>query len=319
MAHNKLRDLVKASNPVSSPDRLLPNDEAVRALFAEVTHRAGNPPMSADLLDTTVERRRDMQTQKQPRLTTLPPRRPRGRRWLIPAFAGVVAVVALVVAVVLLSGNESTPDVANPTAAPAAIPESTVLTPLEVGEALNRATRDGDWEAARALYADDATYLEVGGAPVPMSGLATGDNFNFTYDWDGDGTYSIFDREAGYLMNEYVAGVEDRFSCVQADSTTVVCDIVSVGYRFLDGGPVEQSNTYTVVDGRITHLTWELTVFVGFGEARGLKIEYQDWVRAERSEANVDEALFAFLGTPLVVPETVETHRQLIAEWKAQR
>ena len=120
-------------------------------------------------------------------------------------------------------------------------------------------------------------------------------------------------------MNEYVAGVENRFSCTQTNQTTIVCDIVSEGYPFFDGGPVAHSNTYTVVDGRIAHLTYELTIWDGMKSARALNIEYQDWVRANRSELNVDDALFEYLGTPLVVPETIETHRQLIAEWKEQR
>ena len=276
------------------------------------------------LLDRIDERSTDVQTQENK--TSVKPNRPgaspkRARRgWLRPALAaGAAVIIAIVVAVALLwgGGDEALPDVINPPV-PTTIPEPVAKTPLEIGEALNQATRDGDWEAARLLYADDATYNQASNEPKPMSRLATGDNFNSQFDWDGDGTFSIFDREAGYLMNEYVAGVEQRYSCTQTDSTTVVCDIDSLGYPFYNP-PVQHSNTYTVVEGRITHLTYAVSSGSGIGGARRVKIEYQDWVRANRPELNVDDALFEFLGTPLVVPETVVTHRQLIAEWKAQR
>ncbi|MBT8202662.1 MAG: hypothetical protein HKN74_10330 [Acidimicrobiia bacterium] len=277
---------------------------------------------SADFALQEIERRTGMQTEERgiQELGGSPtePRTPR-RRWLVPALAaGLAVVVAVVVAIaVLASGDEEVPDVGN-TTVPETLPESAVLTPLEVGETLNRFTREGNWEAARELYDDVATFKPDSTTPVgrPMAELAFGDNFNYAFDWDGDGTYSIFDREAGYLMNAYVAGVTDRFSCTQTDATTVVCDIVSAGDPFQEG--IAHSNTYTVVDGRIAELTYEWVDDSGFF-TRDRKIEYQDWVRANRGELNVDDGLFPHLGSLLVTPETAEVHRELIAEWKAQR
>jgi len=48
MAQQKLRELVKAANPVHTPARLLTQDEDIRRLFQEVMYRTGNPQASTD-------------------------------------------------------------------------------------------------------------------------------------------------------------------------------------------------------------------------------------------------------------------------------
>lgn len=113
MTQRKLRELVKASNPVYTPALLLPQDEDIRSLFEEVMNRAHNPQTSTGLLDTTVERRRDMQTEEKPIQVAPTPRPPARKRWLVPALAGAATVIiAVVVAVSLLSGDDQ-PDVTN--------------------------------------------------------------------------------------------------------------------------------------------------------------------------------------------------------------
>ena len=118
MTQHKLRELVKASNPVYTPARLLPQDEDVRALFLEVMNRTSNPQASTDLLDTTVERRHEMETgEKQVRVAHKPTPRSgrrgpsRRRGLLVAAGALVVAIIAAGVVIGLLGGSSDEPDV----------------------------------------------------------------------------------------------------------------------------------------------------------------------------------------------------------------
>ncbi len=115
MTQRKLRELVKAANPVYTPARLLPQDEDVRSLFAEVMNRTGNPQASTDLLDTTVERRRVMETQEKPIRVAPIPKMPNKKRRLVAVLAGAAVVVLVAVGMSsLLFGDES--DVAGPQA-----------------------------------------------------------------------------------------------------------------------------------------------------------------------------------------------------------
>ena len=78
------------------------------------------------------------------------------------------------------------------------------------------------------------------------------------------------------------------------------------------------------VDGLITDTTWDIDGVTGNGNVidRIDANEYAKWVEANRSEFTVDVELFrSTAGDPIVellmTPETVEIHRQLIAEWRA--
>jgi hypothetical protein len=117
MTQHKLRELVKASNPVYTPARLLPQDEDVRALFLEVMNRTSNPQASTDLLDTTVERRHEMETrEKQVRVAHKPTPRsarrgPSRRRGLLVAAAALVVAIIAAGVVGLVGGSSDEPDV----------------------------------------------------------------------------------------------------------------------------------------------------------------------------------------------------------------
>jgi len=174
MTQHKLRELVKASNPVYTPARLLPQDEDVRTLFLEVMNRTANPQASTDLLDTTVERRREMETQeKQLRVAPKPtPRSERRRRLVYGLTAALVALIvgSVVWAVVL---NDPEPDVApqpgpTPTTivdtTPTTVPEGSEPVPLSNLEEL--LTADGRFTTYLELWDVVATAPAGGGPPA---------------------------------------------------------------------------------------------------------------------------------------------------------
>ena len=280
-----------------------------------------------------IERRTGMQTQDQPTQTASAPRPPTKKRWLVPALAGAAAVIAaIVVAVALLSGSDE-PDVTN----------EAPLTPLEVGEAMNLAHVTGDVGAERSLYADDATFTDLASTLLPGSGRAVEDLPLSTLlasvagpdgsymrpdpvwpavgpdDWDADGDrlLTVFDVQSIVTATEYAAGVSVYHTCTQADATTIVCDDVLEGFPFLtDPSGYQVTNTYTVVDGRITHRVLDYTNTIGKRVDAARVIDYQEWVRANRPE--LESRLFNFFGSLRIRPDSLEPHREAIAEWKAQ-
>lgn len=300
------------ANPVADTDRLLSAPGAMDDFVLAVKERSGIVQTAED--QATIE----VPTQTQ----TKPP--PRGwRRRLVPALVMAAAVIAaIVVGVALLSGDDE-PDVG--------------ATPLEVGEALNEAVIKGDWEAARRLYADDATFTDnpaidlVGDAGAnilmagpfepPYSALINSDEI---VDWDSDGAISVFDGEAGWLMDHYASGITAFHSCSPADATSVVCDVLYEGYAFRSNDPVWVSNTYTVVDGRIVHQTFDFSTPEGReNEPQGLddqvslRFEYYEWIVANHRE--LEDELFSHFGVLSITPDTIDTHRELVTEWQAQR
>lgn len=145
-------------------------------------------------------------------------------------------------------------------------------------------------------------------------------------DWDGDGALTLFDEILRDSATDYAAGVTLAHACVQTDATTVVCEDVLDGHAFLTDdarSTFRATSTFTVIDGRITH--WELDSnaphFAGLiGQKMDVKLhfEYRNWVLATRPAE--ERELFAGVGDlPDVTPETFERHRQLAAEWLAQR
>ena len=270
-----------------------------------------------------------------------PPRSPRSR-WLVPALAGAAAVVVAIAFAVALTGGEDepVPPVGN-TTVPTSLPESATITPLEVAEILNQAAITGDWEAHRGLFADGATltdtFLVEGMDPNPPNlavdaALSQPAAFYFRFpissefDWDGDGTVTLFDSVASEVMAHYASGVTTRFACAESGPDSIECEMLLEGDPFLidscgggayDGRLVGFVRTYTVTDGLIVNQS--IGTAPCFPHADGPRREYHDWVRANHAEVNADDALFETWGRPLITPDTVEMHRQLIAEWRAQR
>jgi len=283
-----------------------------------------------DIALRQIERRKEMQTQETPTQTVPAGSPPTRKRWVIPSLTGAAAVVVAIVLAVALAGGEDEPlpPVGN-TTVPTTVPESAPLTPLEIGEALNQAALTGDWEAERLLYAEGARYTNqvavvVGlNAPenTPMTEPATlYETFPImnVFDWDGDGTSTILDAVASNTMVNYATGVTTRYSCKEVDATTLFCDILGEGYPFYAAaGPNGLTHTYTVVDGRMTEEVSDGPLRE-IGSALTMR-EYHDWVRASHAELDVDGALFETWGGLLITADTVETHRELIAEWRAQR
>ena len=302
MTQQQLRDLVKASNPVSRPELLLRQDQDVRTLFQQVMHRAGNPQTSADLLEQPVERRRDMQTQEKPVRIVETPRAIRPKRRLVPALAGAIAVVVVVAGVWALTGNTES-DVA-------------ARSPLEVTELLNEGVVTADHSGGLEYYTAEATYQLVfvdGQSPA----IRFSDDLPETAgvaDWDGDGKVTEMDGFIGLGAEVYAGGATNLLSCSQADAATVVCDEIREGFAFTSPG--HSANwTLTFTDGLIDSIVIDL---VGQGTDSSALRTYGLW--ATRNRPALAEGLFnESTGEWKLTPDTIETHRQLVAEWQAQR
>lgn len=262
----------------------------------------------------------------------------RRRKSLVAALAGTAAVLVIAIGGWVLINDGS--DVAG-------------RTPLEVAEALDAAIVAGDWEGVLALYADDATYTHVddgfgfdpfrhGRDPadyrirtdMPLTserftsgpGLLPGmyseplANGYPPTDWDGEPGITAFDDLATLAMASHVAGVTDFYSCVQADTTTVVCEVVIEGDAFWDVPP-PVTDTFTVEDGLITHQRYDTTALPvsPSDPANPARLEYLGWVEENRPELEGSLFWSESLGRLRLSPDTAETHRELIAEWRAQR
>lgn len=254
------------------------------------------------------------------------PRRP------VVALAAFLAVAVLVMAAIIwVSAGDELPDVTN----------DAPLTPFEVGDALNRAIVSGDLEAARSLYADDATYThepgrtssslrhgEISGSFHPglpvdkplgrdASSLDSSLGLMFNrFDWDGDGRATGFDDLAADSMAWYAQGVSTAFLCMQPDEVTVVCENVLEGHGLLIEPPPVR-DIFTVVDGRITHQEYNTADVVVFSNTLAEQLAYLSYVEANRPD--LATVLFEGLASLIITPDTIDTHRQLIEEWKAQR
>jgi len=298
MTRQQLRELVKASNPVSAPERLLPQEQDVRTLYQQVMHRAGNPQQSADLLEQPVERRRDMQTQDKPIQIVREPRTPRSRRRLVPALAGAIAVIVIAVGVVALTGNTES-DVA-------------ARSPLQVTDLFDEYIVSANYGAAADLYTQDATWQLVespalrfsdelpDSAPVP--------------DWDGDGRVTELDNFASLGVELYAGGTTNFLSCTQPDAFTAVCDEVREGWAF--PSPSHSANwTFTIADGLIDSIVIDV---VGQGTDSSALRNYGSWVQQNRPELAGD-LVNEFTGAWKLNPDTIDMHRELVAEWQAQR
>jgi hypothetical protein len=316
MASHKLRELVKAANPVPAPSRLLPQDEDINILFEEVMNRARNPQASTGLLDATVERGRNMDTEQTPLRVAGTPEPPPRRHWnqVLVGAAAFAVVVIVGVAVLLVTRGNDEPDVGNG-----------MPTPLEVGEAMNRATVAGDLEAQRNLYDDAATFTDV----MASTGLLLRASPAPIPDFDGDEVITMVDEILWDAAHDYAAGVTLAYTCNQTDPSTVVCEGVFEGHAFLSETSDQQvTNTFTVEDGLITHHQFDASPnhFAGYHNEKlehavpySERVEdprtwneYLQWVKENHPETG---NLF-WVGH--LTPDNVETHRELIAEWRAQ-
>ena len=101
-----------------------------------------------------------------------------------------------------------------------------------------------------------------------------------------------------------------------------MCDEVLGGSPFFnDPSGRRISTTDTVVDSLITAQvldasTWNYSQWFERRMDVALVFPYQQWVQANRPE--LEEELFADFAFLRMTPDNVETHRQLIAEWRAE-
>lgn len=243
-----------------------------------------------------------MQTQERPSEVIGKPRATRPRRRLIPALAGALAVIVVAVGVWALTTNGER-NIAD-------------RTPLEVTDLFNERVVTADPNSD--LYAADATWqLIQGGDASPV--------FRFSdvlpdespvLDWDGDGQITEMDNFFSLGVELYAGGVTDFLACAQSDTVTALCDEIREGYAFKN--PSHSANwTFTITDGLISKIVIDL---VGNGTDAAAVNSYRLWVDENRPELVDDLFASAFLGTQLqLTPDTIETHRQIVAEWQAQR
>ena len=325
MTQPRLRELVQASNPVLNPDRLLLEEREVLALYTQAMQRAGNPQVSTDLPDSFVERRRDMQTQERPtQFRPEPPAQPR-RRWLIPALAAAVIVVLIGVGAVLFNNDGS--EVVDPTpttvVTTTAAPTTTTTLPapdpaaLTAADVLNEAATTADWAAVEAVFAESATiqFISQQGTTDPVSidnPLAPDAGI---VDWNGDGAVTELDWFLTQGAEIYVGRTTTVLVCEPGAGGTAVCDEVREGFVFKSDDHVVKW-ILTVEDGLITNLAFDVSESTA-NAADPLQVgRYQRWVGDNRPELEAE--LFTGFATMTLTPDTLETHRQLVAEWQAE-
>ena len=254
-----------------------------------------------------------MQTQEKPIQIVREPRSRRPRR-LIPVLAGVIAVIVIAVGVVALTGNDE-PDVTNDAPVPTTV--LAVPSPLDVTNLYNGAVATGDWTALRELYADTAELeIILSGEAQPKVRLI--DYVALTpYDWDGDGLVDGFDALIDDGARQHAAGTTIFVSCSQVDAVTAVCDEVQDGYAFKRLSLVPTTWTLTIVDGVITTHSRGIVRRSGAPYDTNLLAQYNKWVSDKRPE--LEQELFEDRLNLAITPDTVGTHRELVAEWQAQR
>ena len=309
MTQDQAFEAVRQANP-------LPTDSSGADGFLSMTA----------LLDRIDERNMDMQTQERSRTGSPRPRDERPR-WLVPALAGaLVVIIGIALGALLLTGGSNEPDVIEPAPAPTTLPDVVVLSPLEVTNLYNQAVATGDWTAIRELYADTAEQQVV----LPTETLPKEVVFDRVPrtpdDWDNDGLLTGFDGFIHEGAWQYAAGTTTFLSCSQVDDVTAACAEVWEGFAFRRPDMESITHTLTIVDGVIT------THVIGVPDRSADPIldhlvdEYRQWVSENRPE--LEATLFDRRDIPSgtdarwpdwPTPDTAETHRELVAEWQAQR
>lgn len=248
-----------------------------------------------------------MQTQARPIERTEDTARSRTtwQRWG-PKLAGAVAIVAVAVGTWVLLANDE--------------PDLVVGSPLGVVQALEEATLSGNQGLERTYYADEAVLVIVspdGEFEVRLLDPVDGDNQ--LSDWDGDGTIRFFDAILQDGARVYASGVSDLLSCTQTDASTVVCDELLEGSPFVEAGDHVVTQTFTVIDGLVTRHVVDLVANEAEPFGTTQVAEYEGWVRQNRPDESIEQLFPGSVGEFIVSPDTVDTHRRLIAEWEDSR
>lgn len=276
MTHDQAFEAVRQANP-------LPNDSAGPEGFMSMTA----------LLDRIDERSTNVQTQERP-ATIKPPPSP-GRRPLIPAIAGAVAVIAAIAfAIVVLGPDDGTPDVGS--------------SPQEVVTAWYDLYRAGDIDGYEALmspaaeFDEDFANPEVGDPPpTPFF----------------DGSVDVKRGRDSRLIAATSATWSP--SCTTAEAV-VSCTTTFDSPLGWEGPPRQFGHEFTVEDGLIT--SWKITWDTSPGDLVGQDLfsnqqqpAYARWVERNRPSDYAD----LFLGETILVSEDsqIERHRALVAEWAA--
>ncbi|NNC93321.1 MAG: hypothetical protein HKN80_12610 [Acidimicrobiia bacterium] len=93
-----------------------------------------------------------------------------------------------------------------------------------------------------------------------------------------------------------------------------MCDEIREGFAFPSSGH-SATWTFTITDGRINSIVIDLA---GQGTNASALRTYGLWVSRNRPEVAGD-LVNEFTGDWKLTPDTIDAHRQLVAEWQAQR
>lgn len=242
-----------------------------------------------------------MQTREQPVEMVRVPRRERPQKRLAPALAAALALVVVGAGVWALTRSDA--PVAN-------------RSPLEVADQFNQLVATGEWETGRALYAEGATY-QINWSGQEGEVIVLSDPFPEDAgvpDWDGDGVVTNMDAFDWLGSELYAAGTTSFLACTQTDATTAVCDEVREGFAFPSSS---HSATWTITTNEAGLVTSIVIEGRGEGTSSGLVADYSLWLIVNHPE--LEEELLDGFGTLRLTPDTVDTHRQMVAEWQAQR
>jgi hypothetical protein len=281
--------------------------------------RADDPQASMYLLDDNVNWRINMETKHEVIDLELTPEQ-NERKWWPTATLAAVAIAAIVLLVLVRQPDSpGVPVATDDVGLPTTDISSRIRTPLEVGDALNAAIVAGDLTEIRQLYSDDATYHDLKAGPL---GSILDPTFGPFPDWDGDELNTLFDEWLWDFANDYAAGVTRAYSCEPTEPSTVTCEGVFENHAFMTAASdLAVMITLTVENGVITHHQLDAGP-VNFSGVWNMKlpdelvVSYERW--AEENHPEREKGLF-LEGHLIMSPETVEAHRQLIAEWRQQQ
>lgn len=200
-----------------------------------------------------------------------------------------------------------------PTTAPLTIGRSAT----EVMDLYNEAVAAGEWAAVRGLYADTAEFEVTSGEETFLPSVLLVDHQPRTpHDWDGDGLINGFDGLIDDGARVAAHGTTAFVSCSEIDAATVLCEEVWEGHAFesLDRNP--NTWTLTIVDGAIAVHALEVALQTDSPVDTDLLAQYHQWVAEGKPE--LETGLFEDATRLGISPDSVATHRQLVAEWRAQ-
>ena len=265
---------LERANPVPDADRLLTAPGAMDGFILAVQERSG-------IVQTTEDRAPiEVPTIEE---AVQPPARPAWSRRLIPVLgAAAAAIVAVVLAVVIMSGDGESDDVTGPIG-----PESSSL---EVVEAFIAAQLATDRDAMEALVADPAD-------------LGPGINLD------------TVDRVARYVA---ATGAEWTGSCEELSGFFVLC--TTTWYSGLVPGQLlsVEETLHRVEDGLIVSIGPGPTTSVesNFVDSDRANLnDYRSWM--EETDREAFDELFVFGTIRLETDELITRHQEMIARFIA--